>query len=72
MKLQLARVNESEAKTSDKKIHDFSITKLQKRRKTIMGEPIETIIIKAQQDFDTAGGLNPMRIEIEDDKVINT
>ena len=72
MKLQLAHVNESEAKTSDKKIHDFSITKLQKRRKTIMGEPIETIIIKAQQDFDTAGGLNPMRIEIEDDKVINT
>ena len=35
LKLQLAHVNGSETKTSDKKIHDFSITKLGKRKKKI-------------------------------------
>ena len=34
LKLQLAHVDGSEVKTSDKKIHDFSITKLGKRKKT--------------------------------------
>ena len=36
-----------------------------------MYEPIETIIIRAQQDFDVAGGLNPIQIEIENDRVTN-
>ena len=33
LKLQLAHVDGSEVKTSDKKIHNFSITKLGKRKK---------------------------------------
>ena len=37
-----------------------------------MAEPIETIIIRAQQDFDIVGGLNPIQIETEDDRIINT
>ena len=37
-----------------------------------MSEPIETIIVKAQQDFDVVGVLNPIQIEISDDRVINT
>ena len=53
-------------------MHDFSITKLGKQRKNIMAEPIETIIIRAQQNFDTVGGLNPIQVEIEDDRIINT
>ena len=32
-----------------------------------MSELIETIIIRAQQDFDVAGGLNSVQIEIKDD-----
>ena len=36
-----------------------------------MPEPIETIIIKAQQSFEIAGGLNPFQIEIEDDRLLN-
>ena len=36
-----------------------------------MSEPIETIIMRAQQDFDVAGGLNPIQIEIKDDRVTN-
>ena len=33
-----------------------------------MAEPIERIIIRLQQDFDLVGGLNPIQIEIEDDR----
>ena len=36
-----------------------------------MSEPIETIIIRAQQDFDDGGGLNPIQIEIKDDRITN-
>ena len=36
-----------------------------------MSEPIETIIIRAQQDFAVVGGLNPVQIEIKDDRIIN-
>ena len=36
-----------------------------------MSEPIETIIIRVQQDFAVAGGLNPVQIEIKDDRIIN-
>ena len=36
-----------------------------------MSEPIETIIVRAQQDFDVVGNLNPMQIEINDNRVLN-
>ena len=64
-------VNGSEVKTNDKKIYNFSITKLGKRRKNMLPEPIETVIISAQQDFDVVGGLNPIQIQISDDTVLN-
>ena len=34
-------------------------------------EPAETIIIRGQYNFDVACGLNPIQIEIEDDRIIN-
>ena len=34
-------------------------------------EPIETVIIRAQQEFDGLGGLNPIQIQISDDAVLN-
>ena len=71
LKLQLAHIDGSEIKTSDKKIHHFSKIKLGKRRKGIMSEPIETIIIRSQQDFDVVSGLNPVQIAIKDDRIIN-
>ena len=37
-----------------------------------MPEPIETIIIRAQQDFDVVGGLNPIQIKISDDTILNS
>ena len=36
-----------------------------------MAQPIEIIIVRAQQNFEIAGGLDPVQIEIEDDRVIN-
>ena len=36
-----------------------------------MAEPIETVITRAQQSFEIAGGLNPVQFEIEDDSVLN-
>ena len=47
--LQLLNVNGSAVKTSNKKIHNFSITKLGKKRKNSMREPIETIIIRVSK-----------------------
>ena len=35
-----------------------------------MSQPIESVIIRAQQNFDVAGGLNPIQIEIEDEGII--
>ena len=68
---QLKHIDGSEVKTSDKKVHHFSITKLEKRKKGIMSEPIESVIIRAQQNFDVVSGLNPIQIEIKDNTVIN-
>ena len=36
-----------------------------------MPETIETIIIRAQESFGNASGLNPFQIEIENDRVLN-
>ena len=71
LKFQLAHVDGSNVKTSVKKIHDFLITKLGKRQKTNMTEPIETIIVRTQQNSDVVRGLNPIQIETEDDRILN-
>ena len=36
-----------------------------------MQEPIETIVVRGQLNFEIAGGLNPIQIEIEDDRILN-
>ena len=36
-----------------------------------MTKPIEMVIIRAQQIFEIARGLNPVQIEIEGDRVLN-
>ena len=36
-----------------------------------MLESIERAIRRTQQNFEIAGGLNPVQIEIEDDRVFN-
>ena len=36
-----------------------------------MSEPTETMILRAQQDFDVVGWLNAIQIEIKGDRVTN-
>ena len=42
------------------------------KRKRPMVEPAESVFIRAQQNFDIYGGLIPMKIELEDVRIINT
>ena len=70
LKFQLTYISGKNPKIKDNKIHNFSITRLGKKRKLNMSQPIESIIIRAQQNFDVAGGLNPIQIEIEDEGII--
>ena len=69
--MHLAYLKRDVVNTSDQKIHDFSITRLEKRKKTVQTEPKDTIVIRAQQDFSTVGGLNPIQVEISDSRIIN-
>ena len=58
-------------KLKENKAYNFSLTKIGRKRKLPVQEPIETVIICAQQSFEIVGGLNPVQKEIKDDKVIN-
>ena len=70
-KFQLADIDGQNPKIKDKEIHNFSIRRLGKKRKLNMSQPIETVIVGAQQNVNVAGGLNLAQIEIEDDRIIN-
>ena len=71
MKFQVAHIDGKNPKIKDKKIHNFSMTRLGKKRKLDMSQTVETVIVRAQQNFSVVGGLNPVQIEIEDDRIIN-
>ena len=60
LKFQLAHVDSTSVNMSDQKVHDFSIMWLGKRKKKNLLEPIETVIDRAQQNFEVVGGLNPV------------
>ena len=70
MSFQLTSISGKLPTLQDKNIHNFSLTKHGRKRKLPIQEPIETVIIRAQQNFEIVRGLNPMQIEIEDDRVV--
>ena len=37
-----------------------------------MNEPIETVIVRGQEKFDLHDIVNPIEIEINDDRILNT
>ena len=71
LKFQLAHIDGRNPKTKDKKYMIYQLHGLVKEKKAIMAEPIETVIIRAQQNFDMGGGLNPVHIALEDDRKLN-
>ena len=70
LSFQLTNVSGSLPKLKNKKIYN-SLKRIGEKRKRQMAEPIETVIIRAQQRFEIASGLNPVQIEIEDDRILN-
>ena len=72
LKFQLTNIRGNIPKTKDNKINHFSVTRLDRKMKLPMQEPIETIIVRVQQYFNVAGGLNPILTETEDDRMLNT
>ena len=71
LSFQLTRISGNVPVPKDRKIHNLSLIRIGKKRKRIMAKPVETVIICAQQNFEVTGGLNPVHIEIEDDRVLN-
>ena len=71
LSFQLTSISGAVPALKDKKIHDLSLTRLGRKRKLPMQEPIETVIMRAQQNFEVAGGVNPVQIELEDDRLLN-
>ena len=70
LSFQLTNISGDIPKIKDSKIYNFSLTRIGEKRKRKMAEPIETVIARKQQNFEIAGGLNPVQIEIEDDRVL--
>ena len=71
LSFQLINISEKLTKIKDKKIYNLSLTRIGEKTKREMPEPIEPVIICAQQSFEITGGLNPVQIEINDDRVLN-
>ena len=71
LKFQLTNITGNIPKTKDNKIHNFSMTHLGRKRKLPLKEPIETIVVCPQQNFEIAGGLNSIQIELEDGRILN-
>ena len=70
MSFQLTNISGKLPTLQDKNIHNFSLTKLGRKIKLSIQEPIETVIIRAEQNFEIVRGLNPIQIEIEDDRAV--
>ena len=63
LSFQLINISGSYQKLKDSKIYNFSLTRIGEKRKRKMAEPIETVIVCLQENFEIAGGLNPLHIK---------
>ena len=68
---QLTSISGNLPTLKDKKTYNLSLRRIERKKKLSMQEPIEMVIIRAQQKFEIAGGLNPIQIEIGDDRIMN-
>ena len=65
LSFQLINISGSYQKLKDSKIYNFSLTRIGEKRKRKMAEPIETVIVCLQENFEIAGGLNPLHIKLK-------
>ena len=68
---QLTKIDGNLPKLNDKKSYNFSLTEIGTKRKAQMNELVETVIIRGQQEFDLHNVLNPVQIEINNDRILN-
>ena len=61
MSFPLTNISGELPKLKDQKIYNLSLERIGEKRKRQMAEPIETVLIRAQQSFEIAGGLNQGR-----------
>ena len=59
LSFQLTDISGKVTKLKNKKVHNFSLTRIGKKRKRQMTEPIETVIIRAQQSFEICWRFKP-------------
>ena len=63
LSFQLISVSGKLHKLKDKNIYNLSLTKIEEKTKRQMAESTEAVIIRAQQRFETASRLNPVKTE---------
>ena len=57
---------------SAKNDHDYSITKIDKKRKRQVIDSLETLMMSGQQSFEHNYEINLIQIRIDDDWVVST
>ena len=73
LSFELTKIDATLPALTNKKIHGFSLMKIGiKRKSKIMNDPIETVIIRGQQKFDLYDVLNPIQIQINNGRILNT
>ena len=72
LNFQLTKIDGTLPLLNNKKIHNFSFTEVGSKIKLkIMREPIEAVIVRGQHKFDLYDVLNPIQIQINDDRLLN-
>ena len=71
LSFQLTSISANLPTLKDRKIHNLSLKRIGRKRKLPMQEQIETIITRAKQNFEIAGGLNHIQIETQNDRTID-
>ena len=66
---QITNIKGALPKIKGIKIYNFSLKALGKKRKAPMTEPIESVIVRGQQEFELHDVLNSVEIEINDDRI---
>ena len=67
---QITNINGALPKIKGSKIYNFSLKTLGKKRKALMTESIESVIVRGQPEFELHVVLNSIEIEINDDRII--
>ena len=71
LEFKLTKIDGTIPRLNDRKIHNFSFTKVE-RKCAAMSNPIETVIVRRQQKFELYEVLNPLQIQINNDRILNT